>query len=175
MKLRFEKIDKNDYEIFKVFEKWESDPMIKPFITPRRSVEEVPDSLAIDMMKAAKASDSKHIYVLYDGDLPIGSTSIDTKFPFLKSQFINVAWISILIGNREYWGLGLSKLMMNHLEEEAKKLKCDYIELGVFEFNIKARQLYLSMNYDIVETVKKFVYHEGKWQDDIRMIKKLSN
>lgn len=173
MDLKFVEIDKDDLTLFKLFAKWDSDPVIKPFITPRRSEEEVPDYTAEELMEHAKQNTSKHIYVLYDGEKPIGTSTIDTDFFFLKSGKEHVAWISILIGDKNYWGKGLSKAMMAHLEGEARRLGCQYIELGVFEFNQKAQSLYKRMGYDVFEIIEKFVYHDGQWKNDIRMLKKL--
>jgi RimJ/RimL family protein N-acetyltransferase len=91
----------------------------------------------------------------------------------LKCGQKKVGWISILIGDKTYWGKGLSKILMHELEMSAKELGCDCIELGVFEYNDKAIKLYENMGYDRCCRVDKFVYHQGQWYDDIRMLKSL--
>lgn len=173
MTYRIEKIKKSNKELFDIFAKWDLDPEIRPFIMPRMTTAEAEIYSGEELMASAVKNEYKEIYVLFDGDQPVGTSTIDKKFFMLKHNTEDTAWISILIGNKSYWGKGLSKIMMDHLEKEASVMGFNFIELGVFEFNKKAQGLYKRMGYDILCEIKDFTYHEGKWYKDIRMIKEL--
>ncbi|MGB3368322.1 MAG: GNAT family N-acetyltransferase [Acidaminobacteraceae bacterium] len=166
-------IDYNNYQVFKKLTRWDNDPEIKHLIRPRMSEKEL-DILTVEVeMESAKANATKHIYLLYDVYKLIGSYSIDTDFEHRINKKDVTAWIGLVIGDKDYRGKGLGKIMMQDIEKECVKLGCDFIELGVFDFNKHAASLYHKMGYEIIGVIPDFVYHDGKWCDDIRMLKKL--
>lgn len=173
MNLRLALIDKHDIEVFRLLKIWDHDPKIQPFVMPRRSEKPIEEFPADLHMAGAIKNKTKTMYMVLDDHVPIGYMSIDTDFFMLKSTLDHVGWISIIIGNRDYWGKHIGTWMLEALEEEGRKLGCQYFELGVFSFNEKAIKLYKRMAYNHFETIKSFVYYDGEWFDDYRMIKKL--
>ncbi len=122
---------------------------------------------------ANKDIKKKHIYLILDGDEPIGDLSITIDAPHLKKKEENTGWISICIGEGDYRGKGVAHEAMIFLEEECKALGLKRIELGVFEYNQRARTFYEKMGYETFERIEDFVYFDGKWHADIRMEKYL--
>ena len=47
------------------------------------------------------------------------------------------------------------------------------IELGVFEFNIRARRFYEKIGYNQIACLKDFTYYNGKWWADYRYEKNI--
>lgn len=69
--------------------------------------------------------------------------SITIDAPHLKKKEENTGWISICIGEGDYRGKGVAhEAMIFFLEEECKALGLKRIELGVFEYNQRARTFY---------------------------------
>lgn len=173
MAYTLKEIDKKDLEIFKLLAAWDEDPEIKPYVIPRMSEEPIQVLHAEDMMAYAIKNINKSIYVMYDDQEAIGTCSLEKNFGFLTSPFEMTGWISIAIGHKDYWGTDAAYWMMQELEKIAIKKGFKYIELGVFEFNHKARRFYQKMGYSVLKIHRAFTYYENKWYDDYRMIKKL--
>jgi RimJ/RimL family protein N-acetyltransferase len=51
------------------------------------------------------------------------------------------------IGEKEFWGKGIGKIIMYLMEEEARKLALNNIWLQVLKENARAIKLYISMGY----------------------------
>lgn len=173
MQYEIKEVDKNDVYWFEWIAKWDSDPAIKPFVMPRMTEAELVDFTPEELMNSAKKSRDKLIYMLLIENKPVGTTTLDMNFHMLKSPNKHTGWVSICIGDKSFWGQGLSKIMMQHLEETAKEHGIEYLELGVFEFNTRAMHLYKSMGYEVIEEIEHFTFHENQWYKDIRMLKKL--
>ncbi|MCT4686030.1 GNAT family N-acetyltransferase [Vallitalea sp.] len=172
MKITFEEIDKKQIEPFEYIAKWSNDPEIKYFIGANLTEGEMPDREPKELFKNAGGND-KHIYLIKDGTKPIGDLSIMIDPPHVKKKEKNTGWISICIGEKEYRGKGVALKAMDFLEEECRMLGMKRIELGVFEYNKRARAFYEKIGYEEFARVKNFVYYEGKWREDIRMEKYL--
>lgn len=173
MNINIKKLTDYDIDIYTKMAEWYNDPELKYLITPRFSEKLVaavePEEL-IDMHKKNK---DKSIYVIYDGQKPIGNYSIISKFGGLMNKAGKTAWISIIIGDKSYHGKGVGKLTMQLMEEESRSLGFRYIELGVFEFNKKAKRLYENSGYKEIGRNKEVIYYDGEWCDDIHMVKKI--
>lgn len=173
MEIRILKIDLEDVAVFEYIAKWSNDPEIRPYATPRFSEDEYRDVFAVEIMASLMDHPSKSAYVVLDDEKPIGELSIDMNFDQRMYKEDQTAWISLLIGDKEYRGKGISKLMMQFIEQECRNLGAKAIELGVFEYNKKAQNLYLNSGYEKIGEIKSFVYNFGKWHSDIRMLKKI--
>ncbi|GKX29966.1 hypothetical protein SH1V18_24460 [Vallitalea longa] len=173
MNIIIEEIDITQYEPFEYIAKWSNDPDIKYFIGANFTEGEMPDCDPKKLYKSANESDNKHIYLIKDGDRPIGDLSIMIDPPHIKRKEKNTGWISICIGEKEYRGKGIAQTAMIYLENECRKLGLKRIELGVFEYNKRARAFYEKIGYKEFTRIKEFVYYQGKWRADIRMEKYL--
>ncbi|GLS92059.1 N-acetyltransferase [Psychromonas marina] len=79
----------------------------------------------------------------------------------------------VFIAN-EYRGHGLSKQMMANIIVKAQvKFNCKLLSLAVFEHNIVAKNCYLALGFDVVDTeIGTRVYKEKSW-NLVRMQKQL--
>lgn len=174
MDIHIEKlIDYSNYEVFEMLTLWDNDSELKHLTRPRMTEKELEVLTVEEEIQSAKLNKTKHIYLVYDVDKLIGSYSIDTDFEHRLNKKGVTAWLGLLIGDKDYLGKGIGKIMMQDIEKECVKLGCSFIELGVFEFNKRAAKLYQAMDYEIIATIPAFVFHDGKWFGDIRMLKKL--
>ncbi len=174
MNIRIEKLD--DYtnrELFDRLAAWDNDSDIRPFITPGMNEGDDAGVSGEELMYHAHENKTKHIYLAYDKDKLIGTYSIDTDFEHRVHKTDKTAWIGIVIGDKSYWGKGVGQQMMEDLEIQCKALGCAVVELGVFEYNRRAIGLYRSLGYEIIDVIDNFVYYQGRWHSDIRMLKRL--
>jgi len=173
MNINFRAINKRDIKDFEVLEKWHNDEEIKPFLVPNRDGKPLKHWSAEDLMFGSISNPKKYAYFILDGEKLIGDFSIDTNFSQLKGDSESAAWISICIGEKEYWGTGASAKAMEFIDEICKELKMKRIELGVFMFNLRAVSFYKRIGYEPFETVESYAFYNGEWYDDVRMEKLL--
>jgi RimJ/RimL family protein N-acetyltransferase len=172
--IRVEKLNHyKDIGIFNELAKWDNDPEIRSYITPNMSGEPIDEVTGDELMCLAIQNESKHIYLVYDEDLLIGMYSIDTDFEYRVIREDHIGWIGIVIGHPDYRGKGLGPLIMKELEASAQALGCKAIELGVFDFNERAYKLYKKLGYREIKRIENFVFYQGQWHSDIRMLKEI--
>ena len=114
-----------------------------------------------------------HIYLINFEEALVGEISfqIDPKQLYRKEK--GSAWIGINIGEASARGKGIGVQAMKYLEEQISKQGLKRIELGVFEFNANAINLYKKMGYQEIARINYFTYWQGKMWQDIRMEKRL--
>lgn len=171
MELILKKLEKYTLEDFELMAKWSNDKEIMCFNTVNREEKELEDVSAEVLMDGAIKNKSKSIYFVMKDLEPIGEVSIIDQFQYLESKDEKVAWISILIGEKGYRGQGFGEKAMILLEDQCRVMGYEKIELGVFRFNERARKLYKKLGYEEFKVIPDFTYYNGKWHDDIRMIK----
>ncbi len=172
MNIKFKLIE-NDLDLANKIVVWYNNPEIAHFIHVNRKEENPQEYTISDVIKELHPQTNVYRYVILDGDLPIGELSITKDFFLLMKKDENSAWISILIGDQNYWGKGISKIAMMFLDNTCKDMGFNRIELGVFENNIKAINLYKSLGYKEFTRIEHFTYSYGKWCADIRLEKYL--
>lgn len=153
--------------------RWYNDEEIAPFIEPNFQACEQPAFTKNDALLACSPHPDKYNYLVYDDVKIIGELSITRNFFMLHNNTPHSAWISICIGEKEYWGKGIATMAMEFLEEECRKMGFHRIELGVFEHNIRAYLRYQKLGYREIARYPKFTYSHGEWYADIRMEKML--
>ncbi len=173
MTIEIKRLTNLDVPVFEKFAEWTNDPEIRPYAIPRFNEREYIEVTPAELMSSTLGNIKKRIYVVYDGEKPIGECSIDTDFEARIHKETDTAWISLVIGDKAYWGKGISKLIMAFLEAECIRIGMRAIELGVFEYNKRARCLYEQMGYEEIARIDNFVYNFGTWHTDIRMLKRL--
>jgi RimJ/RimL family protein N-acetyltransferase len=154
--------------------KWYNDEEIAPFIHPNFQAAKQPPYTKDDVRHSWKETPDKFNYLIFDTAQVIGELSIQRNFFMLHDNVPNTAWISICIGEKEYWGQGVAQTAMRYLETECVRLGFERIELGVFEHNARAYRLYQKMGYREIARYPDFTYSQGKWHADIRMEKALT-
>lgn len=169
--------DYQSEELFRLQLKWENDFEIRhlsSFFPNEEAYRELVTEKALKERWYINKSDPlNHRYmILSDGEIVghanfhVGHACVDHD-PF-------TAWIGIVIGERSAQGKGLGKFVMDKLEEEIRELGVFQLELGVFEFNLRARKLYDKMGYREKNIIPNFTWWDGRMWADIRMSKLLT-
>lgn len=107
---------------------------------------------------------------LVDGKVA-GNCSINGKGN--KRRVLHRCGLAIAL-KKEYWNLGIGTAMMEYLEELAKQIGYEQIELEVVDGNHTAKYLYEKCGF--VETgrnVRALKYDDGTYRDEFIMIKEL--
>jgi len=171
MEIRFKKLDYNNRDVFDIMAKWYNDKEIQHLFNPNFLESELEDITSEELRYHAIRKSNKTVYLIWDGEKLIGELSIDRDFEDLIKKESATAWVSICIGDKNYWSKGIGTRAMLFIEQECKKMKIERIELGVFDFNKRAKLLYEKLGYHQFHIVSNFVFYKGKWYDDIRMEK----
>lgn len=152
---------------------WENDPAIRHLAMPHK------DAASIAVRQTPQAiHERRHNphtseeMIVVDGAL-VGHCSIQVDPPHRVGREGKTAWLAIVIGNADYRGNGIGKLVLEHLEKEGRKLGCDRAEAGVFEFNEPSLKLFRKAGYQEIGQLKDFTYWNGRLWKDIRFAKRL--
>jgi RimJ/RimL family protein N-acetyltransferase len=170
VELRYQLADPSDLDAFAALARWYRNPEIKYFIQPNFDEAEMPDMTA-EQIAAGYCRKDKLAYFIYDGSDLIGEVTIDTHFPMLHRSVEKTGWVSVIIGEPEYWRKGVGSAAMHFLEETCRSIGMQRIELGVFAFNERAFRMYQKLGYTEFGRIAHFTYQSGRWYDDIRMEK----
>lgn len=174
MKIHIKKFeDYSRQDIFDVLASWDTDPDIKPLVIPGIHDDSLDGVTGEELMDLALKNRHRSIYLVFDDDILIAAYSIDSNFEHCLSKEPATAWISLMIGDKSYWGKGIGKYIMMDIEERCKHQGFHRIELGVFDYNKRAIRLYKALDYQVIGVIENFVFHEGDWRKDIRMLKEL--
>lgn len=80
------------------------------------------------------------------------------------------ATLGILIGDKNYWNKGYGmEAMKLILDYGFQKLDLHRIELYVFSFNKRAIHVYEKLGFRHEGQKREFVFHNGKWHDEVLM------
>jgi RimJ/RimL family protein N-acetyltransferase len=172
MNIHFEVLSVNEDLIARMI-RWYNDAEIAPFIHCNFQAQEPPLFTRTEALAACAYHPDKFNYLIFDGFTAIGEISITRNFFMLHHNVPGSAWVSICIGEKEYWGKGIAQLAMTFLEEECRNIGFQRIELGVFENNVRAYRRYLSLGYREIARYPEFTFSNGSWVADIRMEKYL--
>jgi RimJ/RimL family protein N-acetyltransferase len=177
MKITSKLLDPNNLPLLKKLFEWETDPEINALITPVFKEEDQGKILTFDTFKKRHQESGNYIseiFIIYVDEIPVGNFSIMMDPGHLLKKEKGTAWLGLTIGEREYWGSGIAVKAMQFFEERAHLHKAHRIELGVFEFNIRAQKFYKKMGYREIGRLENFTWKGGERFDDIRMEKILS-
>jgi RimJ/RimL family protein N-acetyltransferase len=172
MNIHFEVLSVNEDLIGRMI-RWYNDAEIAPYIHCNFQAQEPPLFTRHEALAACAYHPDKFNYLIFDGFIAIGEISITRNFFMLHHNLPASAWVSICIGEKEYWGKGIAVMAMAFLEEECRMMGFQRIELGVFENNVRAYRRYLSLGYSEIARYPQFTYSNGDWVADIRMEKNL--
>lgn len=173
MNLSFHKMIVPETAYFESMARWYRDPAIKYAIRPNLLEADLPDMTVEEIAAGFGKNPTKQVFLVFDDDRLIGEVSLDTDFPMLSRNSVPSAWISIIIGEKDYWGRGVGTRAMTFLEETSRALGLSRIELGVFAFNEPALHLYRRLGYVEIGRHENFTWRPEQWYADIRMEKLL--
>lgn len=150
---------------------WYNDPEIASFIHHNNQERELHHFNIEEVYQEQAPHPTILKYVVMDDTFPIGELSITRNFPWLLKNSPLTAWISIVIGEKDYWGKGVAQEAMSFIENKCMDLGYQRIELGVFDHNHRAQKLYQKMGYTELARLEHFTYSGSEWHADIRMEK----
>ncbi len=169
--IRFIRLENPGPEVLEAFNRWENDPFIISLSRPVRDDRELNAKCTLTLDNLAKRLINQTIYLIYEKDRLIGEMNYQADSgPLLKKE-PGSAWISIVIGEEDCRNRGIGYIAMQYLEEHLKSEDIKRIELGVFEFNIRAINLYKKLGYKEIGRIDNFTCRQGKMFQEIRMEK----
>lgn len=176
MNIHYKKFNINDQDQLEALFKWDNDENMYHLITPVKGPEQKFTPINMEQVKEKyriRQDDGKYLFLVYDQDRPIGQFSIHIDPEHLYKKIKNTSWLGIGIGEKTYWGTGVGEKAMAFFEQESVNLGLSRIELGVFEYNVRAVHFYKKLGYQEIARLEKFTYWQGKYWSDIRMEKYL--
>ena len=176
--LTFRDIDPEQASDVAPLVRWANDTEIRHLSQQFESEKQSLERLSLDtprlqrMLKRAQGKGKRVQLVEWNGEI-VGEVTLEMDSPQLMEPQPHTAWFGIIIGEEHARGQGLGFLAMQHLEELAKTLGAKHAQIGVFEFNTRARRLYNKLGYEELATIPDFTWWKGKRWTDIRMGKPL--
>ncbi len=173
MGIRFQEVSSDDPVALAYIMKWDNDEAIKHLLRPNFKAEPLCDVTVADVKESLTRSDTKHTYMIFEDEQPIGYVSLDLAFEHLVNKDEKTGWVSVCIGEKSARNKGIGKQALAFLEFKCQEFELTRIELGVFSFNARAHALYKRKGYQEIATLEKKFYYAGQWHDDIRLEKRL--
>ncbi len=172
-RIEFRQLVEPTLEIAATMSRWENDPELVPFIRHSANKEQSEKKVALTVDDIYRRLQTNQIYMIYAEGRLVGEMSYQIDPPVCYHKVSGTAWIGINIGEKSAHHKGIGQNAMEYLENELRSKGLKRIELGVFEFNERARCLYLKLGYREIGRIKDFTYWNGKMWQDIRMEKLL--
>lgn len=174
MNLTFKRLTGPDLQIARTLNAWANDPELAPLIRPHRDRAELEKRISITTNSLAELLEQNPYFLIYaDGQL-VGEMNYQVDPEHLFKKEPGTAWIGIVIGDPAARGKGVGTRSMQHLEGQIRRQGLKRIELGVFEFNTRAINLYVKLGYQEIGRIDDFTYWQGKMWQDIRLEKYLT-
>ncbi|MDQ0483976.1 GNAT family N-acetyltransferase [Guptibacillus hwajinpoensis] len=171
MTIDFIQLTKPTSLFVEVMSRWENDESLIPLIRPNQNREELEKRQTITLEGIKERLEYLQIYQIFMNNKLIGEMNYMVDPPHLFKKENGTAWIGITIGEPEARGKGVGSQALGFLEKEIKNQGFHRIELGVFEFNTKAHELYQKLGYKEIARLEDFTYWQGRMWSDIRMEK----
>ncbi len=148
MKITLELIKNLSVEDAKLIAKWDNDKDIQYLQSPNFGNKPLDGTEYSKFLKYFPTTDTKQWYFIKDGDEKIGYIFVDYDFFMLyKIEAKSTCWVSICIGEKEYWGKGASEKVFEILEDICRGKNIHRMELGVFSFNTRALKFYEKIGF----------------------------
>ena len=175
MKIEFIPISYHNMNDCAILAKWFNDPKINYLITPNFYPRPLPGVTPeyISQQNTHHKYEKFAYFIVVDHHI-VGDVNITDNPNFLINPHENTSWLGITIGEEKYHNKGIGKKAMEFIEDKAKTLGYNRMELGVFSFNIKAIEFYKKLGYKQIASMPGFTYYNGHWYDDLRFEKYLT-
>ena len=173
MDITFIKLITPDKKIASSLESWSNDSTITHLIRPNQNQKDLERFVPVTVASLEKQLEDFSIHLIYLDGLLVGEMNFLADPIHLYKKDPGTAWIGLVIGEESARGKGIGIQAIKHLEEVIREQKFPRIELGVFEFNIRAIKLYEKLGYQEIGRIADFTYWRGKMWQDLRMEKLL--
>ncbi|MEH7177584.1 GNAT family N-acetyltransferase [Neobacillus vireti] len=175
MNVSFEKLIKPATSHVELFNRWENNSDLIPLMRPNQSKSDLERRENVTLEHLNQRLEHHHIYLIYLENKLIGEMNFMVDPGHIYKKEPGTAWIGITIGEPEGRGKGIGYKAIKYLEEEIKKHGLYRVELGVFEFNTQAQNLYRKLGYQEIGVIENFTFWQDRMWKDIRMEKYLGN
>jgi len=173
LNLDFVRLTKPTVEIALAFNQWENDPALIPLIRPNPNAEALQRKDLVSVNALEERIIHGHTFLIYLEEQLVGVMDYQVDPAHLHKRVEGTAWIGIIIGEEIGRGNGIGARALQYLERQIARLGLKRMELGVFEFNTRALNLYQKLGYTEIARIEAFTYWQGKMWQDIRMEKYL--
>lgn len=175
MNINFEVINPQIKSQVNFLEKLYNDVDFKGLISPKKDKYSYQNVTSQDIKEVfiKNPEYSKDFYLIRDNSLKIGFALLQINPGHLVVRDLSSGWISIAIGNKDYWGTGAAKLALDFLESRALGHGINRIEIGVFAFNQRSLNFFRKNKYKKIKLLKNYTFWKGKTWDSIRLEKYL--
>ncbi|MBE6079279.1 MAG: GNAT family N-acetyltransferase [Veillonella sp.] len=92
-------------------------------------------------------SESQHFFAVVDGK-PVGFLKVNVGRAQTEQELPNGFEVQRIYVLADYQGLGLGKLLFEKALQLATQTDCDYVWLGVWEYNYKAQKFYAKFGFE---------------------------
>ncbi len=160
-------------EIAGALERWSNDPSITYLIRPNQNQADLEKFISVTVNELKKRVEDVSTYLIYMEGQLVGEMNFQIDPDHLHKKDPGTAWIGLVIGEEFARGKGIGYQAIKYLEKRISDQDLSRIELGVFEFNHRAINLYTKLGYQEIGRLDNFTYWHGKMWQDIRMEKYL--
>jgi RimJ/RimL family protein N-acetyltransferase len=173
--LRYRILDTDDKSEIETLARWYNDASIRHFSFPhgdassyRRKI--LSENLRQKIRKKQAGKNYRMYFITWNG-VPIGEMSVEIGGGQLLKHRPKSAWIGLIIGEKSARGQGLGARIMKKVESIAMEMGAQRIELGVFEFNVRAIRLYEKIGYKKFGRKEETTYWHGRLWGSLHMEK----
>lgn len=156
--------------------RWANDESIRHLFRPFDSKQQAArrtDLVGAATRLAAALEAGRLMYLIeLDGKL-VGEVNLVMNPPYLHEPQGETAWFGIVLGEAHARGQGIGRKAMEYIEDVARDRGAQWAQIGAFEFNQRARQLYENLGYQEIARIANITWWKGKRWTDIRMQKAL--
>ena len=174
--LHFRDIDPSSADDVQCLVRWANDDSIRHlaqrFVSKEQSMRRLQPEYASEMLGKAVGK-GKCIQLIECHGVVVGEVSLEIDCSCIVNPRPNTAWIGIVLGEPVGRGRGIGRKAMLHIESLAAERGAKRVQIGVFEFNTRARRLYESLGYHEVKRMPEFTWWQDKMWTSIRLEKSL--
>jgi GNAT superfamily N-acetyltransferase len=106
----------------------------------------LPEAVLRQLIPGLKAIPTTNIFLAYSNEKPVGIATCFLGFSTFNARpLLNIHDFAVL---PEYRKIGISRLLMEAVEEKARKLGCCKLTLEVNEQNSRAKQVYKAAGFE---------------------------
>lgn len=177
MNVIFRPTDYRDELVCSAIAEWENDSELRRFWVPAMDGAEALPPVTPAEIKARNTQiagakpDLDEVAFL--GDRIVGKITIILNPPHKRLAEANVAWPSLIIGEKSLRGSGIVRRFGQRIIAKSLALGATHLEVGTFEFNQPIRGLLQRSGFREFTRVPGITWREGRAWDDVRYEKKL--
>lgn len=132
-------------DVTQTYVDWLNNPEVNRYLETRHSVQTL--DTCREFVRRCNADDLEHLFGVFlkDSGRHVGNA----KLGFIN-QLHRRGQISLVIGEKSFWGLGLAREIVHALTRHGfGRLELDRLEAGCYEENLSSLRVFLSVGYTV--------------------------